>query len=337
MKINISFCFDKNYYRQAIVAISSLFLNAKKNKNKIHYNLFLLVNKNVNTKIQNEIIKKVSNFYNNFSIEFKIIENIFDKSYECRGISKACYYRLLLHKIFPQLDNIIYSDVDVIFNTDLSELLNFNIEDFYFASNKDIIYNTQDGRNRVLNLYDYWNNELKDIDLNYRNSGFLILNLKKIRELNIDEKIIELSQKAFNYQDQDVLNILFIDKQDEVGTLSPKYATLAGAREKGLYKIALDENIITKSEYKEVLNNPAIIHYAGIKPWNSYNKAEGFLWWDFVEKNDIYFDFFQKSLNRKIQKQLFLQNIFSIKNEILNSKKYKIIKILGLKIKLSSI
>ena len=39
MKINISFCFDKNYYRQAIVAISSLFLNAKKNKNKIHYNL----------------------------------------------------------------------------------------------------------------------------------------------------------------------------------------------------------------------------------------------------------------------------------------------------------
>lgn len=298
MEINISFCFDKNYYRQAVVAISSLLLNAKENGNKIHYNLYLLVNKDVSNKIQKEIIENLSKQYKNFSIYFKVIDETFDESYECRGISKACYYRLLLHKIFPKLNKLIYSDVDVIFNTDLSELINYNISDFYFASNKDIIYNTKKRRQRVLELYEYWNKELKDIDLNYRNSGFLILNLKKLREANLDEKIVNLSKRAFNYQDQDVLNILFINQQDKIGTLSPKYATLAGARNKGKYKIALDENIITENEYSEVMNAPAIIHYAGLKPWNDYNKDEGNIWWDFVKKHNIYFEHFQKSLNK---------------------------------------
>ena len=36
MEINISFCFDKNYYRQATVAILSLLLKAKENGKNIH-------------------------------------------------------------------------------------------------------------------------------------------------------------------------------------------------------------------------------------------------------------------------------------------------------------
>ena len=71
------------------------------------------------------------------------------------------------------------------------------------------------------------------------------------------------------------------------------------------------------------MSNPAIIHYAGRKHWDSYNKAEGDIWWNFVKQNDVYFRYFQDNLNKKIEKQKFLQNIFSIKNENTCNKKYK--------------
>jgi lipopolysaccharide biosynthesis glycosyltransferase len=287
--INIAFGFDRNYYRQAVVAISSLLWVAKKNSSKIFYHFYLLVNKDVTPGIQKEIIRHLNSQYSYLDIEFKVMDDKFDDMYECRGISKAAYYRLMLHRILPDTQQIIYSDVDVIFNTDLFEFTNYNMSEFYYSGVKDVWCNLQKNRDDFKKLWSYWDNELKDIGNNYRFSGFLILNLEKIRNANIDEKIIELAKKQYNFQDQDVLNILSVNQQEHIGTLSTIYVTLASG--KMLYKQALEEGIISKKEYDDVMTAPAIMHYAGVKPWNVQCENED-IWWNFVKAQQLYYKYF---------------------------------------------
>ncbi len=326
-QLSIAFSFDKNYYRQVIVAVLSLLEAAKRGNKDIRYILYLLVSEDIDGIIQEEIKEILLNCYSNLSVNFIVADEKFKDSYECRGISCACYYRLLLHRFLPDLDKVIYSDVDVIFNTDLSEFCDFNIDNYYLATNKDIVYNTKRGRKRVLEKFSYWNNELKDIGLNYKNSGFMVLNLKKLRDLNPDKEIIELSKKQFNFQDQDILNILFIDKPDEIYYLSPKYAVLVGSLYNDDYVVASKENIITIDEYNDIMKSPKVFHYAGVKPWNKHFNGDK-IWWNFVRKYTPYYKFFKKRFHKVSGKPDFCHRFFSFKID----EKRIIIYIFGIKL-----
>ena len=325
--INIAFSFDYHYYKPAMVAISSL-LDCG-NHDNCQYNIYCLVKEDINHKIRQEIIHFIQTKSPKSTVIFVDMKNYFEDGYETRGISKAAYFRLLLPQLI-NVDKIIYSDVDVLFLDSLKLVWNIDLNNYYYAGIKDISVNTERVWNSLIKKFSYWDKEMSELKGNYHQSGFLILNSSKWRNENLESRINELSRQNFNYQDQDILNILFKDKQEQILTISCRYCYMP----KHDYQIAVNENVISQDDYQETTNNPAIIHYPGEKPWINPNVVASALWWEYVRENTDYYKYFKKSLKKPINNLWFIQNLFSIKNEHRpNGKKYKVITILGIKIK----
>lgn len=311
--INVAFAFDKNYYRQAIIAMSSLI---DCSASTIGYHFFCLINSDVTKEIQDEVLERLREREREarpndaIIVEFIIVDS-FKNAFECRNISTATYYKLMLHRLV-HIDKIIFSDVDVLFKKDLKEINDIEIDDYYMGGVKDIVYNVQKNRKMVEEKFEYWRKDLAGIGTNYINGGFWLLNLKKFRQANFDAKILELSQKQYNFQDQDIINILFINKQEKIKKISPKYVVMPGGFPQN-YQLAFNENIISAKEFDEVMNEPAIIHYAGRKPWDYPEIEMAALWWGYVKQHKKYYAYFLKrlpfyerpTLFNKVRKKIF--------------------------------
>lgn len=327
--LHVAFNFDANYYRQAIVAISSLLVCARNNeKYDIHYDLYLLITEDVTSEIKAEIKNVLNKIDASIVIHFIDVTNYFHGAHETRGISRVAYMRLMLHRLLD-IDTVIYSDVDVIFQTDLSEFADLDFSSYIYGGIKDIINNLPRKRKWFDDSYFY--TDMKNIGKNYRNSGFLILNLQKIREMQLDDRILELSKKQYVFQDQDIINILYSGNQKEVYNISPQYCVLSSHYSEMNYEEAFENDIISYKELLEVKNDPKIIHYAGDKPWDT-KLERGYIWWNFVKTYTPYYKYFKKRFKKlsKEQKNWKKENkIFSIRDE----NEHKTLYLLGGKIK----
>ena len=116
-KIPIAFAFDNNLVFPACVCLSSLMMHAKEDT---FYDIFILHSEH--EQLNCEELDKLPNYYSNCSVTYRTVGNVFDEAFEIRGITTAAYYRLLIPELIPEYDKVIYSDVDVIFRMDLSEL-----------------------------------------------------------------------------------------------------------------------------------------------------------------------------------------------------------------------
>lgn len=185
---------DDNYVMPTLVALRSMVANREK---FTHLNISVL---GVNLSKYNSA--RLLNI-NRFS---GITLNVLDKSdvvtkYQNidknRHVTFASLLKFFLPKIFENDDKVLYLDSDIIVQGDLSEFFNIDISDKYAAVVKDTLC--------VLNR-EYIDN----IGINnkfYFNSGVMLLNLRKMREDNITEKLIDyrLNVKQ-QFMDQDAFN-----------------------------------------------------------------------------------------------------------------------------------
>jgi lipopolysaccharide biosynthesis glycosyltransferase len=262
-KINIAFCFDENVWTQAGVAITSLLYNAK---DRCHYHIYGVVSREVNQLMRRELAAIVKERDPHSSLTFLEANHDFDQSYFDQ-FTVGMYYRLMLPRLLPHLDKIIYSDVDVIFCEDLREVDRIDLGDNWIAGVKDT-FNLSTSKMRKKKKY-----KILD-DHQYLCSGFLIMNLKALREQNRYETWIELSKNtSFNSPDQDILNYTCHGKKLPIDL---KYAFIPLGEEN--YGRCLRENIYSEREYAEAINGPMVIHFAGCKPWkNAVQLSE--IWW----------------------------------------------------------
>jgi lipopolysaccharide biosynthesis glycosyltransferase len=212
------------------------------------------------------------------SINFLEANHDFDQSYFDR-FTVGIYYRLMLPQFLPHLDKIIYSDVDVIFCNAMEEADQVDLRDHLIAGVKDT-FNLSKAERRKKRKY-----KLLD-DRQYLCSGFLIMNLKALRNQSLYNTWIELSKnKSFNYPDQDILNYTCRGRKL---SLHLKYSFIPMGQ-KG-YNKCLRENVFLRQEYEEATNKPTILHYAGLKPWNNAVPL-GEIWWKYA-KITPFFDIF---------------------------------------------
>lgn len=124
--------------------------------------------------------------------------------------TKYSFARLFLHKVFPNLDKIIYLDTDVIVTSDIAELYNQDINGYALGACQDAVVKKGieklkenkfvtriPGIKRSQSQYDYFNKYLKlenDQINRHVNSGVLLYDLKKAGRL-IDQKLPELLKK----------------------------------------------------------------------------------------------------------------------------------------------
>lgn len=292
--VPIAFAFDNNLVLPACVCISSLMMSANEGT---FYDIFILHSE------QEELCRKdldrIPKYYPHCRINYIQVGGVFDNAFEIRGITTPAYYRLLIPELIPEYDKVIYSDVDVIFRMDLSELYEQDIDGYYLSATRDLGMNlSKDGRDYVRTL--------KVVNQgDYLQSGFIVLNSKLICKDNLVVKFKELSKLKLKFQDQDILNMACFGKVNflslEYNMTDYSFYYVMNERER-IEQIYCDDSI-------EVALNKGTLHFNGHKPWKKY--CVNFdVWWESYRKSPFfdskfYFDFFYSKLNELDQLSLW--------------------------------
>ena len=265
--IPIVFCIDCRMVMQLGVAITSLMLNA----NGTQYDIIVVIDETV-SEADKERILSMRQLFNVSITLITVTDQFCSQKISNSTWSKACYYRLLLPDLLPNYDTVIYSDVDIIFQSSLSDAYH-PIDDYYVAACQDVNTSHRKKRIRVLGLTS---------DQFYFCAGFMIMNLKKFRELGLVKKSLELAKRNFAYMDQDVLNYLC---KGHVYYISPFVCRFSicvlpiNPKEK--------EILLTPEDITRSLNVAAIHYISSLKPWNSLcHRWE--VWWHYYTLSPFY-------------------------------------------------
>ena len=280
MTIPIIFAIDNNVVMPCGVTITSLLKNAKADT---FYDIYVLCNQ---SKLDVDGRKKLNDAFANSSqcritfVDVSLDEDFKETDWQTTGhLTTAAFYRLAIPLLFPQFGKVIYADVDMIFQQDLSELfvnslqqqellaavLDLAIDDKYYFQSK---------------LPSMIGKSVKD----YFNSGFLVMNLKQMREENIVEQFNEHAKIKYDQNDQDVLNVVCSGRVQILPTMynfqMNHFASFMWGRTS------------TDIHFGELFKY-ATLHYTGkFKPWNSLECVASDTWWHYYKMSPFYDDVF---------------------------------------------
>lgn len=273
--IPIVFSTDHNFVMPTGVTICSLLMNSQSEK----YDIYVLIGNDVTGEDKAILSRQVNELSADSSISFISMGDDFSKGFEIRNISKACYYRIMIPWLLPDIDKIIYCDVDTIIKSSLKGLYDFDIEGYYVAGGKP--YNWLEMKKYLARIgLDY-----KD----YINSGVLLINSKLQRQAGLDAVYRQHFEKKYLYQDQDIINIVCKGKIAYFGWN---------------YNL-LPNRFGTRPEFTDNV----IIHYAGDKPWRNFTYAWD-EWWE-IYKKSLFWDgeFYVKVCSRILDPISYLKGI----------------------------
>ncbi|MBQ8458612.1 LicD family protein [bacterium] len=264
-KINICLSCDNNYAKYAGVVIASILKNAGTDDN---LNIYIL-DGGIGTDNKNKILSLQS--IKNCNIQFVEVDK--NKFLDFKGItthsyiSLPAYYRLKMPSLLPEIDRIIYFDCDVIVEKSLNDLFNIEMGNHAIAGVPDI------------------KKKMQKTNPTYTNSGILVMDLKNMREQDLESKFFEYAKEHYNEivcGDQEIINqvckgeILLIDSKWNVQI----------------------SNFLNRSDYTKC---PYIVHFIGKnKPWQ---------YTSFSYRKDLYYKYLQITPWRLNKKDLFKYRI----------------------------
>lgn len=275
MKTNdIAFICDDNYCMPTAVCIQSIIDNYFQcDKLKIHVCSFGLATRNV------ERLKKMGNS------DVEIIINLFDrKKVEDRlnivsqrsHVTPTALIKFELPNYFKDLDSILYMDSDIVVKSDISELFQIDLSDYYLAASYEFfeyLKRIQYSLKRSLGKFFYFN------------SGIMLLNLRKMREENISEKLwdYKLNKAKTTLMDQESLNAICASKTLH---LPIKWNFNPLFNNKSFVKYI---NKVYNSNYtalSDLIEDIKVIHYVGAKdkPWKYQNARMRDYWENCFER-----------------------------------------------------
>lgn len=256
--INVVLSSDDNYAPYLGVTIYSLLKN---NQGTESLKIFILDN-NISKLNKNKLIDIV-NIFNNSVINFIKVKNIekYAKIESRSRLTLATFARLFLSSLLPDnIDKVIYLDCDALVLNSLNNIWNLNLKNYYCAG--------------VIDLAPLFFKE--EVGLfkndNYINAGFLLINLKKWREDNVELKFINYLEKhegkVLN-SDQGVVNAIFKNK---ILIINPSYNLMPIFFEYDYDEIITMydiKNFYSKKVIKDSKNNVVFLHFADFlgKPW----------------------------------------------------------------------
>lgn len=246
--LNIFFVLDKNYIAPFTVALTS----ALENNRDLKIQVFVLHELG-----KNEVLEIACNFFKEKYQQDVILVNFEDKYFNnffiSEHITKAGYFKLLLGKMIPEsvIDGL-YIDCDIVVTGSLKDFCNRSFHDSVRETETSLLAVKDVRADREIKRLNKGGANLNS----YFNTGVFYVNLKKWREENMAEKMIEIGRKygeQLVYLDQDIMNIFYNGDQGEL------------------------EDTYNKDAAVKYGKLPIILHYLGnSKPWhyvdNSPNK-----------------------------------------------------------------
>ena len=292
--VPIVFAFDNNLILPAEICICSLLAHAKPTT---FYDIFILHSSQ--TELSTFDTKRIRARYPRCKFTFIMVGDSFSGSYEIRDITNVTYYRLLIPNLIPEHDKIVYSDVDVIFRDDLSEVFNSTLFDNEYIAGV-----------RALSQYipgyaDYYRYKLNIPPEEIIYAGNVIINSKKMREDGLVDVFCEMATKRYCFQDMDIMNIVC---QGKIKYLKPSFCVTTYFMDFAVNGIDKILQYWSSEDIDEALCS-GIVHYNGQKPWKGW--CVNFdIWWEYYRKSPFfdekfYFDFFYNKLNEYDQLPLW--------------------------------
>ena len=276
-KIHVAIDIDNNYIYTGIVYLTSLLNNRAK---LTFYTIHVLSSDSFSKNNIDKIKTIVENFGKNHSEVF-----FYNLGNDFRGAPISCfatsaYYRIALPSLLPNIDRVIYTDLDAVNLKDLSEMYNIQFEkDMYISGVLDRV-----GMIKELEVFGIKTNK-------YINSGVLLMDLKTMRENSIEKKLRDfIATHAIKTVDQTAINAVCINNTQ---ILPYKYAVFQDYENLVQINKAQDSMYrVSESELYEAFHNTAILHYPGPnKPWNKnfqyYSRA---YWWYYAKMSGFYND-----------------------------------------------
>lgn len=254
--LNVLYATDSNYAPHAAASIYSLLNNNKDFENITIY----IIDDNISKECKDKFEDLISGF-TNANLIFCPFENLKPKlRIKETWYAMVGYARLMLSEI-TDAEKILYIDCDTIINGSLRELWETDMEGYCIGGVQD---------NPALYALEAIGMDDND---RYINGGVLLINLKKWRDDNIEEKIIQMIKDHNGFvlhHDQGIVNGVC---KNSIKILHPKFNTMSqfflmNAKQiKSLYDI---KNYYTQDELDDATKNPVIIHYINKfynRPW----------------------------------------------------------------------
>ena len=276
--IHIALNIDNKFIYPCIVFLTSLLDNRK---NSTIYHIHILTSKDFSQDNINKINTLINKFGKDFlKINFINMHNAFEGANTDIYISTTSYYRIRLPSLLSDVDRVLYIDTDVINFADLTEMYNLELNDnIFLRGTLDNIGNTAELRLFGINTS------------KYMNAGILLMNLKSMRKLGIEEKIIDFVNNHYlEHHDQTAINAVCYNN---FGILSIKYATFCFDKYESMvrYNKRQDKRYrYTEAELKQAYYEPILLHYVGrTKPWDRGNNIKySEYWWYYAKLTDFY-------------------------------------------------
>lgn len=305
--IPIALACDTAYFDPMIVTITSLLMNKK---DQTFYHVFILKDSFTNDETQK--LKYFETTYpQQCTVECQVVTDTTFDFVEKKGrLSSPNFYRFSMIESIQEYDTIIWCDTDIIILNDLTEFYELITPNKYFVGVDMFTYNPERA------------NKLKDYKITF-NAGFIVMNLKKMRETNFIEQLCNWykSEKAYNTTQQVLWDICTTDdvvlapyKYNVITTgLYFRFHTNLYLNPSYRYEIGMSEE--TYKEIRDGIDNPIVIHYTSGKPWKVFsdydtNKIASYVdvWWHYYKLSHIYnLEFYldyQYTMNTTIQQQM---------------------------------
>jgi lipopolysaccharide biosynthesis glycosyltransferase len=254
--VNIVAITDSNYIIPLNVTIYSAIKN--KNQNSIYH--FYIIGVDLNKYDIKSMTEQATNNVKITVIPNKNIYSFYNPNNVINPHVPSCdILKFNLPELFPKFDKILYLDGDILVQQDLSALYNSNIEDSYVGcvQEKYIGFPLE----KELGIPKFFNN------------GVMLLNLKKMREDNITEKLLKykIYDAPMRFATQDAFNVVL---QPALKFLDEKYNI-----------IILDIDVNKFSDVNKYLKDGVIIHYSGNdKPWDNPNVLYSSEWQKYYDE-----------------------------------------------------
>ncbi len=260
--IHICIASDNNYAPLVATTIASTCINTQR------FVKFWCLESGIsdfNKKIINTLHDKFDNFEIEYiTIDHKLIHEFAQKISTSGHITADTYSRLYIPDLFPQLEKMIYLDVDLIVTGDIGQIYDIDLGRYSLAA-VAADYGVDKSK---------WfaNMEMSNAH-HYFNAGVLLLNPKELHEENFLTGISEIANKFGKYiilGDQDLLNKYFNAQYLELPwrfNLTTRFIEMELAHRDPQHREQMQE------EYK----NCVIRHFESRKkPWNAVrNECNG--------------------------------------------------------------
>jgi lipopolysaccharide biosynthesis glycosyltransferase len=242
-RLDIVFAIDDGYTNPLMVTAYSVL----KNNTSFDEIYFHIISGDVSDKNQKKI-RSLEHRASGVHVDFSMVDESLFRGFplNIEHISSIAYARFLTADLFSELDKVLYLDSDILVLGDLSELWNIDISNMCIAGSHKQYINTQfPGYKESIGLKE---------DSIYINSGVMLMNLDRIRTLDMTQKLLVNARNLkdiVRIQDQDIINITF---NNEIVSFDKKYNYTHSDRK---------ENTINQDDV-------IIVHFnSSNKPWGS--------------------------------------------------------------------